>query len=325
MIEERSQYKIIFYGTPDFAEESLKALDTAGYNILSVVTVADKSAGRGRKLRKSPVKIYAENNNLPLLQPKNLKSPDFLRKLEALKPDLQVVVAFRILPDAVINAAKDGTVNLHASLLPQYRGAAPINHAIMQGEKITGITTFFIDSKIDTGAVIHSKEVSILEADTAGSLHDKLKVAGAELLVKTADDIMFGRAEPIPQDELFQSDKKIKKAPKLFKENCYVNFKRDYSDVYNFIRGLAPYPGARIVLRHRQTGKALNCLLLKVAPRPADHTFEPDVIDSDNKNFLKIAAQGGFIEVLEIKAEGKKAMDIKSFLNGFDINSYILE
>jgi methionyl-tRNA formyltransferase len=324
MLKKRSEYKIIFYGTPDFAVESLKALHAAGFNLQAVVTVADKPAGRGRKLQKSAVKKYAEANNIPVFQPKNLKSPDFHAKLKALQPDLQVVVAFRMLPDTVIEAAKDGTINLHASLLPQFRGAAPINHALMQGEKKTGVTTFFIDSKIDTGAIIGQKTTGIQPNDTAGSLHDKLMVTGALLLTETVDNIMYGQAESKPQEMLIRGNE-LKKAPKIYKENCYVNFDQDYRRVYDFIRGLTPYPAARIRIRHKSSGDILECLLLNVQAQKESHEHKTGSFVSDNKRFFKIAAQNGFIEVLDIKAEGKKAMDIKSFLNGFDLSAYVLE
>jgi methionyl-tRNA formyltransferase len=324
MLKKRNEYKIIFYGTPEFAVESLKALHSAGFNLQAAVTVADKPAGRGRKLQKSAVKKYAEANNIPIFQPKNLKSPDFHAKLKALQPDLQVVVAFRMLPDSVIEAAKDGTVNLHASLLPQFRGAAPINHALMQGEKKTGVSTFFIDSKIDTGAIIGQKTTNIQPNDTAGSLHDKLMSVGAELLTETVDRIMAGKAESKPQEMLIRGQE-LKKAPKIYKENCYVNFNQDYRRVYDFVRGLTPYPAARIRIRHNSSGDSLVCLLLNVKPEKESHEYAPGTFIIDNKRFFKIAAKNGFIKVLDIKAEGKKAMDVQSFLNGFDLSVYVLE
>jgi methionyl-tRNA formyltransferase len=229
-----------------------------------------------------------------------------------------------MLPDSVIAAAKDGTINLHASLLPQYRGAAPINHALMQGEKETGLTTFFIESKIDTGAIIDQAKVAISLQDTAGSLHDKLKTKGADLLLTTVDKIRTGNFKVISQSELINKGK-LKKAPKIFTENCYINFDTKTENAYNFIRGLSPYPAARIRLKNKMNDVAYTALLLEVLPELENKGNEPSEIISDSKKYLKIATKDGYINVLRIKMQGKKAMDIKSFLNGFDINSFFLE
>lgn len=318
------EYGLIFYGTPEFAVESLDRTVQANYQIKAVVTVADKPAGRGRKIMSSPVKKYAEEKGIPVLQPRNLKDEAFLHQLNELDADLQVVVAFRMLPDSVIAAAKDGTINLHASLLPQYRGAAPINHAIMQGETQTGVTTFFIDSKIDTGAIIEQDIEDIFPDDTAGSLHDRLMQRGANLVLKTIDSIRLGEARPIPQS-VAAGEQSLKKAPKLFPQNCYVNFNRPVAEVYNFIRGLSPYPAARIKLRSKLDNSIPDAFLTKVKPVFSKHETAAGEIISDGKKYLRITAKEGFVDILTIKLQGKREMDIKSFLNGFKIENYILE
>ncbi len=322
-IPEKSDYGIVFYGTPDFAVESLDKIVAAGYQIKAVVTVADKPAGRGRKIKESPVKKYAADKGYTILQPENLKNEIFLNQLAEIKPDLQIVVAFRMLPNAVITAAKDGTINLHASLLPQYRGAAPINHAIMQGEKETGVTTFFIDSKIDTGNIIDQAKVSILQDDTAGKLHDRLKTKGAELLVETTDKIRQKQFKTINQTQLAENQT-LKKAPKIFKENCYINFAQETEKVYNFIRGLSPYPAARIKIKNKNNDKILIAFLEEVNIEQNTEKTTPAQIITDNKKYLKISTIDGLINISQIKLQNKKSMSIKNFLNGFDVTDYEL-
>jgi methionyl-tRNA formyltransferase len=234
--------RIIFMGTPDFAVASLKALIEAGEEVVAVVTGPDKPAGRGQKLHESAVKKFAVSQNIPVLQPVKLRAPEFLAELKSYNADLQVVVAFRMLPELVWNMPEKGTINVHASLLPNYRGAAPINHAIINGEKKSGVTTFLLQHEIDTGNILFSTEVEILDNDNAGDLHDKLMLAGAELLIRTVNAIKKNDIHPIPQDSI--DTESLKHAPKIFKEDCLINWENDSVKIYNLIRGLSPYPTA---------------------------------------------------------------------------------
>ncbi|SMD00789.1 methionyl-tRNA formyltransferase [Pedobacter africanus] len=298
--------RLVFMGTPDFAVAALAALAKAGFDIAAVVTAADKPAGRGQKLQESAVKQYAVAHGLKVLQPLKLKDPLFIEELRALQADLQVVVAFRMLPELVWNMPAKGTINLHASLLPQYRGAAPINHAIINGEKESGVTTFFLKHEIDTGDVIFSEKVSIADEDTAGDLHDKLMNTGAELLVKTVKAIERGDYKEQPQP---QSDT-LKHAPKIFKEHCQIDWNQPAGVIYNMIRGLSPYPTAftrlndktlkvfRAELEEKETGLAAGAFL------------------SDGKSYLKFAAKDGFIKLTDLQYEGKKRMKVEEFLRG---------
>ncbi len=323
-ITKKSDYNIIFYGTPDFAVESLKTIAEAGYKIGAVVTVSDKPAGRGRKIQQSAVKRYALEQGYKILQPTSLVDEVFLSELKSIDADLQVVVAFRKLPEAVINSAKDGTINLHASLLPQYRGAAPINRAIMAGETQTGATCFFIDKRIDTGAVISQVTEEILPDDTAGSLHDKLMVKGAGLLAETINNIRCREFKAVEQSQ-FNVDGVLRKAPKIFKDDCYIDFRQDVFSVYNFIRGLAPYPSSRLVLKNIATEKEVVVFPELVKAEACDTDLEAGSIESNGKTYFKISASNGYIDILRIKVQGKKSMDIKSFLNGFDVKNYIVK
>lgn len=301
--------RIVFMGTPDFAVKSLDILVENGFDVVGVITAPDRKAGRGRQLRKSAVKEYAETKGLNILQPTNLKSPAFLEELAALKADLQVVVAFRMLPELVWDMPPKGTFNLHASLLPQYRGAAPINWAIINGETKTGITTFFIDHKIDTGDLLFQEEVEIEADESAGSLHDKLMIAGAELVLKTAKAIEADNVSPISQKEA----KEIKHAPKIFKEDCLLDWNSDVEQLYNKIRGLSPYPAAFTHLGDK-TLKIYSTELHKSA-----HNKEVGHIESDNKTFLRFYAKNGYLNLTSIQLEGKRRMDIEDFLRGFDV------
>jgi methionyl-tRNA formyltransferase len=298
--------KIVFMGTPDFAVASLAALNDAGFNIVGVVTAADKPAGRGQKLSESAVKKYAVANGLKVLQPLKLKDPDFLNELKALQADLQIVVAFRMLPEVVWNMPPRGTVNLHGSLLPQYRGAAPINHAIINGESETGVTTFFLKHEIDTGDVIFAERTPISNEDTAGTLHDRLMEIGAQLMVKTVKAIENNAYQETPQS----MDPELKMAPKIFKEFCEVNFDQDTKTIYNHIRGLSPYPTAFTYLN----GKTLKLFTVEeeyAKPKVGSGEFE-----TDNKHYLKFATNDGYINVKELQLEGKKRMRIDEFLRG---------
>ncbi|MFC4210065.1 methionyl-tRNA formyltransferase [Pedobacter lithocola] len=298
--------KIVFMGTPDFAVASLAALQQAGFNIVAVVTAPDKPAGRGQKLNESAVKLYALEHQIPVLQPEKLKNPDFLAELKSYQADLQVVVAFRMLPEVVWNMPPRGTINLHGSLLPQYRGAAPINHAIINGEKESGVTTFFLTHEIDTGDIILSDSIDIGNDETAGELHDKLMDLGAKLLVKTVTAIAQNNVSEQPQPQT----EELKHAPKIFKDDCKVNWNNNTQEVYNLIRGLSPYPTAFTILNDK-TLKVFKAELELKEPGIAAGGFL-----TDGKTFLKFATKDGFIKLLDIQYEGKKRMQIADFLRG---------
>ena len=298
--------KIVFMGTPDFAVASLTALYEAGYDIAGVVTAADKPAGRGQKLQESAVKKYAVEKGLKILQPLKLKDPEFIEELKALNADLQVVVAFRMLPEMVWNMPSKGTINLHASLLPDYRGAAPINHAIINGETESGVTTFFLKHEIDTGDVIFSAKVDIAEDDTAGDLHDHLMATGAELLLKTVKAIADDNYQEQPQI----AAEELKHAPKIFKEFCKIDWNQPVKKVYNLIRGLSPYPTAFTELNEK-TIKVFKAAYEETEPGIAAGGFL-----TDGKTFLKFAAKDGFIQLLDVQYEGKKRMLVDEFLRG---------
>ena len=301
--------KIIFMGTPDFAVASLDALVKAGFDIIAVITAPDKPAGRGQKLNESAVKKYATENSIPVLQPLKLKDTVFVEHLRLLKADLQVVVAFRMLPEIVWNMPAKGTINLHGSLLPQYRGAAPINWAIINGEKETGATTFFLKHEIDTGDVLHKRSMTIADTDTAGDVHDRLMLLGAELLVETVKAIETGDYKEIPQD-LISNSGDLKHAPKIFKEDCLINWDQPTEIVYNRIRGLSPYPTAFTFLQGK-TLKIFRAEFIKTSERRTPGEFVTDA-----KSYLRFACQDGFISLKDIQLEGKKKMLIDEFLRG---------
>ena len=299
--------KIVFMGTPDFAVPSLEILHKNGFEIAGVVTSTDKLGGRGNKqLLQSPVKKYALEHNIPVLQPSKLKSPEFLAELQGLNANLQVVVAFRMLPEAVWNMPALGTFNLHGSLLPKYRGAAPINWAIINGDTETGVTTFFIKHEIDTGDVIFQEKMSIGPNKTAGEVHDRMMQLGAKVVLETVQAIESGSVQLKKQDETL-----VSKAPKIFRETCEIQFDQTASQVHNFIRGLSPYPGAWTLL------DGVECKILKAAPEIIPTNLSPGSWSSDGKSFLKIACRDGFIQLLELQLQGRKRMDVKSFLNGY--------
>jgi methionyl-tRNA formyltransferase len=299
-------------GTPDFAAASLDALVKAGNDIAAVVTAADKPAGRGQKLNESAVKKYAVAHDIPVLQPEKLKNPEFLEELKSFKADLQVVVAFRMLPEVVWNMPPKGTVNLHGSILPQYRGAAPINWAILNGEKESGVSTFFLKHEIDTGDILFTEKVVISDDTTAGELHDNLMMIGANLLVKTVEAIKKGEYKEQPQDSF---DKAIlKHAPKIFKEDCKINWDQSLNKVYNHIRGLSPYPTAFTIFQNK------TLKIFKAEKEEKNHTEPLGSIVSDSKTFLKYAVEGGYINLKEIQLEGKKRMKIDEFLRGNKVN-----
>lgn len=301
--------RIIFLGTPEFAVASLDALVKSGANVVAVVTAPDKPAGRGMKIQASPVKTYAEEEKIPVLQPEKLKSPDFLNELKSLKADLQIVVAFRMLPEAVWNMPPMGTVNVHASLLPLYRGAAPINRAIMNGEKKTGVTTFRLKHEIDTGNILLQQETEILESDNAGTLYEKLMKSGAELLVKTVKGLAAGTVSEKPQTETHIEE--LKHAPKIFKEDMEINWEKSCMDIHNQIRGLAPYPAAFSFL----SGKKVK--IFKAKPEKGNPEKAPGSFETDHKTFLRFAAKDGWVYAEELQQEGKKKMSVAEFLRGF--------
>lgn len=298
-------------GTPDFAVASLDALIKAGFDVVGVVTAPDKPAGRGQKINESAVKKYALVNNLNILQPVKLKDEVFLDELKSLKADLQVVVAFRMLPEVVWNMPPKGTINLHASLLPQYRGAAPINWAILNGEKESGVTTFFLKHEIDTGDIILAEKVTISNEMTAGELHDQLMVIGADLLVKTVKSIQDDTYKEKPQDSFDETV--LKHAPKIFKNDCEINWQQTTSQIHNHIRGLSPYPTAFTHIN----GKMLK--IFRASTEISKHQITPGSFLTDNKNYLKFATADGFISLQEIQLEGKKRMQTEEFLRGVNL------
>ncbi|MEZ4888385.1 MAG: methionyl-tRNA formyltransferase [Chitinophagales bacterium] len=306
--------RIVFMGTPDFAVPSLDILLQNGYDIVGVITATDKRAGRGNKLQQSEVKKYALEKGLNVLQPKNLKNEDFQAELKALKADLQVVVAFRMLPASVFEMPPKGTINLHGSLLPQYRGAAPINWAVINGDKESGVTTFFIEQKIDTGEIIFQAKVPIAETDTAGDLHDALQEVGAKLLLKTVNAIRDGDYPKTKQ--VFEGEPK--KAPKIFKEDCEINWKQSTETVYNFIRGMSPYPTAFTHL----DGQSLK--VFSSAKIMENHGYEADTWLSDGKTFLRVATLDGFIDLKEVQLQGKKRLMVDAFLRGYRLGENVL-
>ncbi|MDP9079154.1 MAG: methionyl-tRNA formyltransferase [Bacteroidota bacterium] len=301
--------KIIFMGTPQFAVASLDALIKAGSDIIAVVTAPDKPAGRGKKLSESAVKQYAVENGLKVLQPEKLKAPEFLEELKSLKADLQVVVAFRMLPEAVWNMPPKGTINLHASLLPQYRGAAPINWVLINGERESGVTTFFLKHEIDTGDILFTEKVTLTGKETAGELHDRLMQKGAGLLVKTVKGVESGRYNEHPQSALLEGVE-LKHAPKIFKEDCLIDWTQSAEGIYNKIRGLSPSPTAYTTLGDK---------ILKVYAATFEITepgIKPGDFLTDNKTHLKFAASDGYVYLTDVQLEGKKQMDIGAFLRG---------
>jgi methionyl-tRNA formyltransferase len=306
--------RIIFMGTPEFAVPSLDKLLQAGYNIVGVITAPDKPAGRGMNLQQSAIKKFAVEKGLKILQPDKLKSGDFLKELKELHADLQIVVAFRMLPEVVWSMPLMGTINLHASLLPQYRGAAPINWAIINGEKQTGATTFKLQHQIDTGDILLQQKINIGEDETAGELHDRMKEIGADLLVKTIDELVEGKVKEIPQSlatDNQQPATDIKHAPKLSTETFQINWNKNVNEIYDLIRGLSPYPAAFTFLN----GKTLK--IFKAKKEIKQRLIAPGEFETDKKIFLKFACNNGYISVTEIQLEGKKRMDIQDFLRGY--------
>lgn len=301
--------RIIFMGTPEFAVASLDALVQHGYEVAAVVTAPDKPAGRGLQLQQSAVKQYAVSKNIPVLQPEKLKNPAFLEELKSYNADLQIVVAFRMLPEAVWDMPRLGTVNVHASLLPQYRGAAPINWAVINGEKESGVTTFRLQHEIDTGNILYASKVPIREDETAGELYDALMKEGAKVLIQTVSALEKGDISGTVQNNI--PPEELKHAPKIFKEDCRISWDLPVERIYNLIRGLSPYPTAFTVLQDK------TLKIFKAEKELSQHSHAPGSVHTDQKTYLKFAAPGGFINVTDIQLEGKKRMGVVEFLRGF--------
>jgi methionyl-tRNA formyltransferase len=299
--------RLVFMGTPEFAVASLDAILQADYNVVAVITAPDKPAGRGMQLTESAVKKFAVSKGIPVLQPEKLKDPVFQAQLRALNADLQIVVAFRMLPEVVWNMPRMGTVNLHGSLLPQYRGAAPINWAVINGEKETGVTTFQLQQDIDTGSILLQDRFPIADTDTAGDVHDRMKVIGARLLVKTIDGLAAGTLTGTPQ----QNPTDLKHAPKIFTETCRIDWNKPTAEIYNLIRGLSPFPAAFTEL----DGKTLKIFHSEKELRPPGTA--PGAHDTDGKTYLRFATPDGYIRITELQLEGKKKMLVGDFLRGY--------
>jgi methionyl-tRNA formyltransferase len=305
------ELRIIFMGTPDFAVPTLQKLIENQYAVVAVITAPDKPAGRGLKLTPSPVKEYALSQNIPVLQPTNLKSEEFLQELRSYQANLQIIVAFRMLPEVVWSMPAIGTFNIHGSLLPDYRGAAPINWALINGEKETGVTSFFLRHQIDTGDILLQEKISIADTDDFGSLYEKLKYLGADLALKTVRAIESGQVQPQPQPQ----NAELKEAPKISKEFCEINWQQSAIQIQNFIRGLAPYPGAWTKVNN----KILKIFRVEVIPEATDSPEQPEpgTFQTDNKTYLHFAAAPGIVNVMDLQVEGKKRMRIDELLRGY--------
>lgn len=313
---QKSDFRIVFMGTPDFAVASLRALVEGGYNVVAVVTMPDKPVGRHQtELSQSAVKQYALSQGLPVLQPEKLKDEKFLEELRAFHADVQVVVAFRMLPEVVWNMPPKGTFNLHASLLPQYRGAAPINWAIINGETKTGVTTFLLDHEIDTGLVLHRQEVDILDTDNAEDVHDKLMAVGSKLVYQTVDDLMLGNVSPIPQSEMTPQGE-IHHAPKIFKDTCRLSIDKGVKAAYDFVRGLSPYPAAWTEFVE-PSGKRTAVKLFATTKELCAPQHALGTVVSDGKTFLKVTLTDGYLHLTLLQLAGKKRMPIADFLRGY--------
>lgn len=309
---KKNDLKIVYMGTPEFAVASLKTLVEVGYNVAAVVTMPDKPIGRGYKTQPSPVKVYAVEQGIEVLQPENLKDENFLEKLRQINADLQIVVAFRMLPQAVWAMPRLGTFNLHASLLPQYRGAAPINWAVINGEKETGVTTFFLKHEIDTGNIILQEKIKIESSDNAGSLHDKLMILGAKLVGQTVEKILSGKVDTFPQPENFL----LKPAPKIFRQTCRLDFKQNVEALHNLVRGFAPYPGAWLEMK-TAAGEVLGVKIFET-----ECEFNSDCSQILGRIFVerdgfKISCEGGYLLVRELQISGKRRMKSSDFVRGF--------
>ena len=316
---KKEDLRIVYMGTPDFAVEALRQLVEGGYNVVGVITMPDKPAGRGHKIQYSPVKQYALEQNLPLLQPEKLKDEAFVQALREWKADLQIVVAFRMLPEVVWSMPRLGTFNLHASLLPQYRGAAPINWAVINGDTETGITTFFLKHEIDTGEVIQQVRVPIADTDNVGVVHDKLMVLGGRLVVETVDAILNDEVKAIPQDEMAVVGE-LRSAPKIFKETCRIDWNQPVKRIYDFIRGLSPYPAAWSELVSPE-GEVVVVKIFESEKVSEAHQLSAGTIVTDGKKYIKVAVPDGFVSVLSLQLPGKKRLKTDELLRGFRLTN----
>lgn len=310
MSRSAKDLRIVYMGTPDFAVAPLRALVEGGYNVVAVVTTPDKPSGRGLKVNESAVKKYAVEQGLPILQPVKLRDEEFVTAFKALDADLGIVIAFRMLPEIIWAAPKHGTFNLHASLLPQYRGAAPINRAIMNGEKVTGVTTFLLNPQIDEGAVLGQTKVDIEPSDNVGTLHDKLMNVGVDLVLETVEKIAAGEITPIEQSEMEEGE--LKPAPKIFKEDCHVDFSRSGEEIVNLVRGLSPYPAAWANLSESLSAKIFDAEFVAQTT-----TAEPGSILSDGKKHIRVVCADGIVNIKELQLSGKKRMTAEELLRGF--------
>ncbi len=315
---KKEDLRIVYMGTPEFAVESLRCLVEGGYKVVGVVTMPDKPVGRGHKIQYSPVKQYALAQGLPLLQPEKLKDEAFLEALRAWKADLQIVVAFRMLPEVVWNMPRLGTFNLHASLLPQYRGAAPINWAVINGETETGVTTFFLKHEIDTGEVIRQVRVPIADTDNVGTVHDRLMALGGKLVVETVDDILNGTVRGIPQEEM-KVEGGLRPAPKIFKDTCRIDWSHSVKSIYDFVRGLSPYPAAWTELV-QPDGQKLQMKVFETGKMPgAADGCAPGTLRTDGKTYLRVAAADGWVDIRALQLPGKRRLAIDEWLRGFHL------
>lgn len=312
---DKENLRIVYMGTPDFAVEPLKVLVEGGYQVVGVVTMPDKPAGRGMKIRYSPVKDYAMSRNLPILQPEKLKDPDFLDELKSLNADLQIVVAFRMLPEVVWDMPPMGTFNLHASLLPNYRGAAPINWAVINGEKETGVTTFFLQHEIDTGDILLQEKIAIDPEECTGSVHDRLMKLGGQMVRKTVDAILEGTVHAVPQKVAISDKEELKIAPKLFKDNTRVKWTLNGAQLHDFIRGLSPFPAAWSELHSEE--EIIGVKIFEAGYEQISHQLVPGTLVTDGKKELKVAVNDGFIVLRKFQLAGRKALATDEFLRGF--------
>lgn len=324
MTRDKKDLRIVFFGTPDFAVESLDRLVTGGYNIVGVVTMPDKIGGRGNKVVQSAVKLYALEHNLPLFQPEKLKDSTFVEQLRKLNADLQIVIAFRMMPEIVWAMPPLGTFNLHASLLPKYRGAAPINWAVINGDTETGVTTFFLKQEIDTGDIIQQRRIPIAETDNVGIVHDKLMTMGADMVIETVDAILNDSIKPIPQDELCNKGIEATPAPKIFTETCHINWSQPALNVYNLIRGLSPYPAAWTEIPDA-SGK-IHHAKIYATEIPDDAPLcriignsQAGTLSTDGKRLKVLCGDNRWIEITSIQIAGKRRMTTEEFLRGFRI------
>ena len=315
--------RVVFMGTPEFAVATLGSLLMNGFNVVGVVTAPDRPSGRGRKITKSAVKLFSETSHLsPILQPLNLRDPEFIESLRKLNADLFIVVAFRMLPEAVWKLPPLGTINLHASLLPDYRGAAPINHAIINGETVTGVTTFMIDDRIDTGNVLLQEEVQIFPFENAGDLHDRLMIQGARLVIRTLTDLTENKIAPLSQAIIAGNGKPLKLAPKIHPDDCIINWNNDTMKIHNLVRGLSPYPCAKSWLQSESY--TFSFKIFESRPEIGNHNSTPGTIGSDGRSYFRISCRDGNLNIISLQIEGKKRMNTAEFLRGFKLADFTI-